>query len=410
MTTKTLTINEDNWPVFSRRIASPAAPEDFVEASVEILMDYIHPWIVDVKNVRSQFNAINRIQMIEFDNDRDREYYQSAVERYYEEVNKIQDSDSANKGFMLLVEWLKLRQAAEFVRHKYFARKMVAAVKEGYAAVCACNFKATPAATILELHNTFKVQREDISIIWGGDRAYSGDDSQKYSMQEIEDILEKLMRNEPVEKAVTKAVRLQLQAQNAGLGQIPSYLKLGPQNFKLRQEEIDRFQSGKSKYCFFLFKSGGVGLSLHHSDQLTREKVRRNAKNGYAMVEDIPKIPTRPRATFLAPTYSAIELVQGLGRAPRIASLSDTIQTLVFYKGTIEESVARVTSSKLRCLAKVVRQKENWEDLILNNKGVESRDTALRNDKVPDEESFDGRELFEIDDIGEDEDEQDTKD
>lgn len=400
-----LNINSDNWPVFAGRIASPAAPEDFVEASVERLMDYIHDYVVDVKNVRSQFNAINKILMIEFDNQGDRDFYQTAVERYYEETAKIQDSDSANKGFMLLVEWLKLRQAAEFVRRKFFARKMAAAVVEGYASVCACNFKATVAATVLELHKQYKVPREDISIIWGGDTAYSGDDSQKYTPEEIQGILEKLMRNEHVEKSVTKAVRLQLQAQNAGLGEIPSYLRLGPQNFKLRQEEIDRFQSGKSKYCFFLFKSGGVGLSLHHSDALTKEKVRRNSKNGYAIVEDIPNIPTRPRATFLAPTYSAIELVQGLGRAPRIASLSDTVQTLVFYKGTIEESVARVTSAKLRCLAKVVRQKETWEDLILKHKGVESRDAAL----IPDEENFDGKELFEIDDVGDD-DEDNEKD
>jgi hypothetical protein len=116
-------------------------------------------------------------------------------------------------------------------------------------------------------------------------------------------------------------------------------------------------------FCIYSFKSGGVGLSLHHTDEFTSIKVRRQ-KNGYANIEDIPKIQVRPREVFVSPTWSAIELVQAVGRAPRLTSLSNTTQTLLFYRGTVEEEQAFVVSHKLRCLSKVVRQRENWQDLI----------------------------------------------
>ncbi len=156
------------------------------------------------------------------------------------------------------------------------------------------------------------------------------------------------------------------QVEERTLKELPEPLQLGAQSKEDRQKEIDRFQAGKSLYCLFTMRAGGVGLSLHHTDELTKEKVRHKA-NGYAVVEDIAKIPVRPRKLFAAPTYSAIELVQSLGRCPRLTSLSDTEQELLFYRGTIEEDVAAIVSQKLRCLSKVVRQREKWADVILTN-------------------------------------------
>lgn len=391
-----LTLNSQNWPIFSSRIASPSPPDDYNEAAIERLVDYIHPWIVDVKNIRPQFKTINKIQMIDFETPADREYYQKAFERYLLEINKIKSQGDEGNPFLILVEWLKFRQAAEYIRRRYLARKMYEAVQDGYAAGCACNFKATIAGIVVELHKTFKIPRANISLIWGGDSIYTAAPEDIYSDEEIQDILARVMRGEEIKVSILNKIKRQLQAQNAGLGEIPPGLDLGPQNFVKRQEEIDRFQSGKSLYSIFNFKSGGIGLSLHHSDALTEQKCRRKP-NGYAYPEDIPNIPTRPRRSFLAPTYSAIELVQGLGRYPRIASLSDTIQTLVFYKGTIEAQVAAVTSNKLKCLSKVVRQKEDWSDLIMNKdkyKGEVTKEGAV----IPREtEEIDGEELFNVD-------------
>jgi len=395
-----LLVNKDNWPLVSSRLASPSDPEDYNDAACERLMEFINPWVVDVKNIRPQFKAFNKILMIDFESQAERDYYNQAYERYLEEVGKIKarGDEGAASNFAVLVEWLKFRQAAEFTRRKYLARRMYHAVQEGYSAISASNFKATIAGIVLELHKTYKVPRGAISLIWGGDRIYVGE-KEKYSLEDMQDILKRVMLGDDIPKSVLNEIKRQLQASNAGLVDIPSYLNLGPQTLAARQDEIDRFQLGNSLYCCFNFKSGGVGLSLHHSDELTKEKCRRK-DNGYVYLDDILSIPTRPRCSFLAPTYSAIELVQGLGRAPRIASLSDTMQTLVFYRGTVETSVAAVTSAKLKCLTKIVRQREDWSDLILNSH--RDKQTVI----VPDEETIDGKELFELDNI-EDNDEND---
>jgi hypothetical protein len=152
---------------------------------------------------------------------------------------------------------------------------------------------------------------------------------------------------------------------------LPEHLRLGAQSQEERQREIDRFQSGRTFFCLYTFKAGGVGLSLHHTDEFVKEKVR-HKESGYAVEEDIPNIPVRPRWNFVTPTYSAIELVQGLGRCPRLTSLSNTHQELVFYRNTVEEDVARIVAQKLRCLKKVVRMREKWEDVIVG--GVRADD------------------------------------
>lgn len=395
-----LLINKQNWQNFASSIAR-GDPSEHNEAAIERLMDYIHPWVGHVKNVRPQFNTYNKILMIEFETQAQREYYDQAMDRYLADIAKIRAADMANSQFMELVAWLKFRQAAELIRAPWIAKHMYQAVMQGYAAGCAVNFKATTAKIVLELHNVFKVPRNMISLVWGGDSIYSGTASKEdiYDEEEVSRILTAVMQGEEVKLSILGKIKRQLQAQSAGLGDIPSYLRLGPQNFKDRQEEIDRYQRGDALYSIFNFKSGGIGLSLHHSDEMTSAKCRRK-ENGYVVVEDILLIPTRPRHAFVAPTYSAIELVQGLGRYPRISSLSDTTQTLVFYKGTIEGSVAAVTSQKLKCLTKVVRQRESWQDLIL-----QGRDKAARNIDIPDEEMIDGREIFEVD-LSDDEEEE----
>jgi len=119
---------------------------------------------------------------------------------------------------------------------------------------------------------------------------------------------------------------------------------IGGQSTKVRQENITKYQTGKAKYCLFTLKSGGVGLSLHH----------------YLKNADTCK----PRYVILPPTWSAIELVQALGRAHRINSISTTHQDIVWFRGTIEEEVATKVSRKLGCLRELVSKKEVWSDIF----------------------------------------------
>lgn len=376
-----------HWASYASFIASPSDPLEFNEAATERLMKSIGDYIVDVKNVRPQFKAMNRIKMIDFDSSADRQRYDNAYDKYCEAVNKL---DGHTSSFAQLVEMLKFRQEAELIRAPFLAREMHEQVERyGMAAVCATSFKATTAKVAAILYSEYKVPREKMSLIWGGSAVFSANKEEKYSSGDVHKILAEVLSGKEVDVRVLKKMRAQLLADIAGVGSLPPELKLGPQDYETRQEEIDRFQSGAATYCLFNFKSGGVGLSLHHSDELTEVKCRRKPESNYAYEEDIPKIPTRPRVTFLAPTYSAIEMVQGLGRAPRLTSLSDTHQMIVFYKGTVEVGVAGAVSAKLRCLKKVVRQKEDWNDIILG-KGKHDDDKTpqqILNDSLPIDES-----------------------
>ena len=365
------------WPSWSKAIASPADPFENSPAAVERLMKKLAPYFEEVKGVRPQFHARNSTQLITFQSDTERVFYQSAWDRYLEAVSKMDQVDMKARGFMLLVQFLKFRMAAEICRSSNVASAMFDCVnKHNQAAVYACNFQHSIAKTIKFLHEIYKVPRSKISIIWGGSEAFTMKEEDYLTNKQISTILVEAMAGKAIENRILKQMTMQFRNQENNIGDV-SNLDLGKQSRKDRQREIDKFQSGDSLYCFYTFKSGGVGLSLHHTDEMTEVKCHRR-ESGYVYEEDIPLIPTRQRVTFLSPTYSAIELVQGLGRVPRLTSLSDTSQTILFYAGTIEERVAAVVSSKLRCLKKVVQQRESWEDAILDNERRAKYDNELK--------------------------------
>ena len=115
---------------------------------------------------------------------------------------------------------------------------------------------------------------------------------------------------------------------------------------------------------FLTFKSGGVGLSAHHQ-----------------------YIEAKPREVLLTPVYSEKELVQGVGRCPRITSMSDTYQYMIYYVGTIEEAVAQRVVMKLKNLKHVVKMKESWEDLFTGRKAPLKKED---NDLLDDVDAFEG--------------------
>lgn len=373
-------LNENTWSTWSEKIASPAEPEEYSPASVERLMHEIKDYVVDVKGVHTQFRALNGIQMIDFNTDEERKEYEKAYEKFLMEKAKIQEKMDrgggvGNGGMQILVEFLKFRQAAEEIKVEYIVDAMYDSVtNHNQAAVAAFNFKFSIAKAVKLLRDKHGVDRNDISLIWGG-----GNTSMSTKRKKKLDIKKKIEGNKILQDLFAEA---DIDMYDMGLNtveetrevDIDESLRLGAQDQKERQKEIDKFQKGRTKFCFFTFKSGGVGLSLHHTDQFTKEKVRRKT-SGFAVEEDIPLIPTRQRICFVGTTYSAIELVQGLGRCPRLTSLSDTPQVILFYRGTIEERVAWIVSLKLRCLRKVSqsREKESWESVILG--GVKKDDT-----------------------------------
>jgi hypothetical protein len=352
-----------HWPSFAEEIAAPDDPIDHSPSAINRLMNRMDKYVVRVKGVKSQFKAINKVEVCQFESPADKEFYSKAWERHLDEISKIRGDDSltaSQSRFMILVEILKFRMAAELCHANDITKRMFHAVQEGFAACAALNFKGTIVKAVSMLVYNYGVSRDQISIIWGGGIT-APTKKQKLKMDLVNNPLAlEALADEGISLEDLDLDEVETPTQE----QLDPKLRLGVQNAKERQREIDKFQRGESLYCFYTFRAGGVGLSLHHTDELTKEKVR-HKQSGYAYEEDIAKIPTRPRVCYVAPTYSAMELVQGLGRCPRLTSLSDTTQILLFYSGTIEERVARIVSVKLKCLTKVVRQRESWETVMV---------------------------------------------
>ena len=372
-------INEQTWKSWATSIAHPAEIDEYSPAAMERMMKQLDPFIVDVKGVRSQFNAKNSVKLIQFSTPEEKKFYDEAWGRYEKMCQKIRgyELSGGQSAFLILAQFTIFRKAAELCRAEWYADNMYKAVQEGRAAVLAVSFKGTIRRVTTILHQKYGVPRELISLIWGGGKTKKTASQKNKELITSNPIMKELMAQMGISLADLNVADVSEYVDDDPDNTISNDLKLGVQNRKDRQVEIDRFQSGKSLYCMFTFKAGGVGLSLHHSDEQTKQKVRRT-RNNWAMVEDIPLIPTRQRECFLAPTFSAIELVQGLGRCPRLTSLSDTNQTIVFYEGTIEQHVADLVSQKLKCLRKVVRTRESWESAIIGNVRDEPEQPSIR--------------------------------
>jgi len=358
-------LSASTWNTFATYIAQ-GDPTEYNEAAVERLMKELDDYIVRVKGVRWQFNAKNTVKIIDFEPpDETNDFtdtlgeYTEAWNKFLERKAKLEESVTDNPRFQALIELGIFLAAAEYAKRYIFAKRMYQDVQAGKAAVLAVKFKKTIIAVTRILHEKYGVPRDQISLIWGGGQ------TQLTAKQKLK--AKYLENKEKFEEAGISMEDMMLaDVETRILEDLPEHLRLGNQSKDDRQKEIDRFQSGRSLYAIYTYKAGGVGLSLHHTDELSPIKVRRQ-KNGYAVVEDIPNVPVRPRKVTIGPTWSAIELVQGCGRAPRLTSLSDTDQEFLYYKGTVEEDQAFVVTHKLKCLTKVVRQHENWQDLIVNH-------------------------------------------
>lgn len=118
---------------------------------------------------------------------------------------------------------------------------------------------------------------------------------------------------------------------------------VGGQTPSQREAQRQKFQQGNADVLLFTMRSGGVGISLHHDRK-----------------------ESRPRHIIIPPTWSAIDLVQALGRGHRITSISDTTQEVVWYRGTIEERVCERVEAKLDCINASVGRRENWVNVFTN--------------------------------------------
>lgn len=98
---------------------------------------------------------------------------------------------------------------------------------------------------------------------------------------------------------------------------------VGGQSVKKRQYNIDEFQADRKRIMLVNLAAGNAGIGLH------------DLNGNY------------PRASLISPSYSAINLVQALGRIHRAEGKTPCIQKIMFAADTIEERCCERVQKKL---------------------------------------------------------------
>lgn len=404
----------ENWNAYAAAIASPSAPNEYNQAAVDRLMKDLEDYVVRVRGVKPQFEAKNGVCFVQFESPEKRKFYEEAWEKFLKRKSKLdalKEADEEVSNICYLLELQQFSKAAEFCHAEGFADKAFKCYMAGKAPAIAVKFKDTLVEIVRIWIEKYGISRDNITLVWGG-----GQTQQTEKQKQKEKILKK------IDKLKQLGIDPQEFLEDMGLGDVeerkiveyPAHYRLGAQSLEERQREIDNFQSGKSQFAIYTLKAGGVGLSLHHTDEFTTDwnrihpdfakwyemiqklpekqrplpgKVRRK-KSGFAIEEDIPFVPVRQRETFVVVTYNAIELVQGVGRVPRLTSLTPTIQNVYCYAGTVEVQMGKIYSQKLRCLSAVVRQREDWQQIIIGGGADEYVDEVINRTKdAKDDES-----------------------
>ena len=101
---------------------------------------------------------------------------------------------------------------------------------------------------------------------------------------------------------------------------------VGGQSDKVRQNDIELFQSDVKRIMIANLAAGNAGVSLHDL-------------NG-----------NHPRGAIISPSYSAINLLQALGRIHRAEGKTTCIQKVMFAAGTIEVEACKRVQCKLNNL------------------------------------------------------------
>lgn len=104
---------------------------------------------------------------------------------------------------------------------------------------------------------------------------------------------------------------------------------VGGQSDKVREKDIDDFNADKKRIMLVNLAAGNSGVNLHDL-------------NGKF-----------PRHSLLVPSFSAISLLQALGRIARQGGLTRCIQKIVFSADTIEEDAAAKVQERLDNLAQL---------------------------------------------------------
>lgn len=345
--------NAKNWNLIKRGIISDAAPgaqeTDYNPAVMKEFVEHYKDRIIWIKDVVYRHKGYLHFLPITFETEALREEYNTALEEHKKRKAKLEGEENVSE-VALLASYTIFAKAAEYCKRYFVARWINDQWSRGLAPAFGFRFKRTATGVMRILFEDFNWSRDDISIVWGGSVETLNDKKKlakriKNAGERGMELLDELGINlsddlgiDLNELNLKTDEQLEWEKQHKLLTQTP----------EAREEERLRFVRQDSKCALFSYKSGGVGLSLHHQKKY-------------------PK--ARQRTGIFTPDYSEKLGVQALYRLPRLTSASDTHMFYCYYETSIEREIMEKFLHKCRSLQELTREKEFWtqeegEDLV----------------------------------------------
>ncbi len=317
-------ITENNVSAIMQGIC--ADPYKYNAAATGRVVKMLEPYIIRQRPIKSEFKSINSIEWIDFANDSQKKFYDTYYKRYLEETAKSPNSLSALN---------KFAQAAEIVRAEQLADSAYLDYKDGKAVLLCAKYKDTLVQVMMTLNKKYNISFDRMSMIWGGISK-----TQLDALERRKALREKLSEDEMLlleELNLSSEVAATICPISSADAELRKrFFRL--QSMEERQANIDAFQNEKTDFCFYTAAAGGVALSLHaHA------------------------VWSRPRSAKLTPCWSDHQLIQTVGRGHRVTSKSNTRQSMMCFKGTVEESIAATYRKKMQGLLKVIgKNNQSW--------------------------------------------------
>jgi hypothetical protein len=410
-------LDRHTFPTWVRQFGDPRRANG---AAMERFRDHMGALVVSPPNDPSKVKAINRCTLLDFKTDAERASYRKAEQEYVEAIKRVGKGIS-DRG-LAMVQFMIYRAKCELLSVPYVVELALERWREGKAPVLAFSFQESVRDAMLALIEA-GIPRSKISLIWGGDKAiteteiFRADEAGPWVLTKIklDDVMQAVrdgvitaladLEAQTLEALKTSAAQLKLPVPTlnptldvsdgwnieAAVDWVEEHLLNLPiikeryrgvslkklrtryrkwtkytyervkrdeneeaararreklHNLRLvamseteRQSEIDRFQDGTTEFCIYTLSAGGTGVDLDH--QLAG---------------------VRPRHVYSTVCYYAEEFVQALGRAMRVATLSDVVQEIIFFNNTIAaKHVAPKLMKKVKAIAKIA---SSGDDLV----------------------------------------------
>lgn len=415
-------LDRHTFPAWVRQFgADPRKPNG---AAMERFRDHMGALVVSPPNDPSKVKATNRCTLLDFKTSAERARYAKAEQEYIEAIQRVGKGIS-DRG-LAMVQFMIYRAKCELLSVPYVVELALQRWREGFAPVLAFSFQESVRDAVLALIEA-GIPRSQISLIWGGDKAiteseiFKSDEAGQWVITKIklDDVVERVRsggitaladlvtQTEDALKFALQQLKLPITAVHAApefdddkwdidtvvewvyehLLDLPlikarypgvplrklqtryrkwtkyTYervkrdeaeeeararreklhnLRLVAMSDSERQSQIDQFQDGRTQFCIYTLSAGGTGVDLDH------------------------QIPAaRPRWVYSTVCYYAEEFMQALGRCMRVATISDVVQEIIFFNGTIAaKHVAPKLMKKVKAIAKIASSSDDLVSVL----------------------------------------------